>query len=301
MSEWTRPGIAGLVKAAMPRTVRGHLWRAKRWWLRRRGRPFPFCVSEPHAQRSLNCCIASNQYGAYCLPISGLHRRPAMAILSGEVWEPDTIDMIVSHCQSGDIIHAGTFYGDFLPPLAAATVRAGGKVWGFEPNPESYRCAAITLQLNQIGNVELINAGLGEQSDRRFLVTQQGNVVLSATCYILPNPDDAGSMDCSTVSVQIVAIDDIIPEDRSVSVIHLDLEGYEELALTGAIRTIRKSRPMLIIETVPSDAWISENLLPLGYRITEKVSGNSVFRADQPGAGRKRPLFSERSSKSLSV
>lgn len=281
MGEGTSVGIVGMVKAALPRPVRKRLWHAKQHWRRTRGRPFPFAVGEQQSGRALNCCIAFNEYGAYCLPVSGLHRPAAMSILAGDVWEPLTIDMIVSHCKGGDIIHAGTFYGDFLPPLAAAASRTGRKVWAFEPNPESYRCAAITLLLNQIGNVELINAGLGEQSDRRSLVTHEGDMSLGGTSYIVQDADAPENTGRPAVSVQIVAIDDIVPEDRPVSVIQLDVEGYEEWALTGAMRTIRKNRPMLILETVPNDSWMAQNLLPLGYRFVESVSGNKVFRPDQ--------------------
>jgi len=243
-----------------------------------RGRPFPFVVCEPHSERTLNCCIAYNKFGAYCVPVSCLHKPAAYTVLAGGVWEAHTIDLMVSNSEGGDIIHAGTFFGDFLPALAAASSVAGRKVWAFEPDPESYRCAAITLHLNNINNVELMNAGLGERSDCRPLVTHKGGAALGGQRYVLPNLSDAQEgRSASTTPVRIVTIDDIVPEYRPVSVIQLDIELYEELALTGAMRTIRKYRPVLILETLPSDTWMSENLLPLGYRITESFIDNTVL------------------------
>lgn len=35
-------------------------------------------------------------------------------ILSGKVWEPDTIEFILDHSHGGDIIHAGTYFDDFI-------------------------------------------------------------------------------------------------------------------------------------------------------------------------------------------
>jgi FkbM family methyltransferase len=247
-----------------------------------RGRPFPFLVREPNSERTLNCCIAYNRFGAYCVPVSGLHRPAALSTLAGDVWEAPTINLITSHCNNGDIIHAGTFFGDFLPALGSASLVAGYKVWAFEPNPESYRCAAITLQLNQIVNVELINAGLGERSDCRWLVATKAGIALGGASYISPSRNDAQeTSSVAKIPVRIVSIDDVVPQGRPISVIHLDVEGYEERALTGAMRMIRKYRPILILETMPTDSWISKNLLPLGYGVTEKVLDNSVLRASK--------------------
>jgi FkbM family methyltransferase len=272
-----------LVKTALPRRSR---WSLQKFALRRRarGRPFPFSVHEPQSGRTLNCCIAYNRYGAYCVPASGLHRPAALYVLAGEVWEAPTIDLMASCCASGDIIHAGTFFGDFLPALAAACSAVGHRVWAFEPNPESYRCAAITLQLNQIANVELINAGLGERADHRILVTVEDRVSLGGASYLLPAVEaaDPPPPSAGATSVPIVTIDETVPEDRPISVIQLDVEGYEERALSGAMRTIRRHRPLLILETVPGEKWMSANLLPLGYRIAESFLENTVVRPSPP-------------------
>jgi hypothetical protein len=62
------------------------------------------------------------------------------------------------NCQSGDIVHAGPYFGEFLPALADVA----DNVWAFEPKEENYRCAVITQMINQLHNVELHNAALGE-------------------------------------------------------------------------------------------------------------------------------------------
>jgi FkbM family methyltransferase len=275
--------IASVVKTAIPRHVRRRLQAARwRFALRRRatGKPFRFNVAEPQSRHVLNCCIAYNRHGAYCVPASGLHRPAALVVLAGDVWEEPTIDLIVSHCWNGDIVHAGAFFGDFLPALAAAASRVGNRVWAFEPSPESYRCAAITLRLNQIDNVTLMNAALGEQSGRRELVTQSGRVALGGASHIAGGRNGPELRRAQTTPVEIVTIDDVVSEDRSVSVIQLDVEGYEERALTGAMRTIRRRQPLLILETIPSEVWVSENLSPLGYRVAGTVFENTVLRTD---------------------
>jgi hypothetical protein len=63
----------------------------------------------------LQCCVSYNKYGGYCLPLSSLHRPAAQKILSEDVWEPDTIEFMRMNSMGDDIVHAGTYYGDFIP------------------------------------------------------------------------------------------------------------------------------------------------------------------------------------------
>ena len=122
----------------------------------------------------LQCCIAYNKYGGFCVPISSRHRPAAQKILSGDIYELDTIEFLTSHSNGGDIVHAGTYFGDFLPALSQS-LTLDAKVWAFEPNPENYRCAQITTYINELQNVELTNAGLGERRDSLAMVTSDAS------------------------------------------------------------------------------------------------------------------------------
>jgi FkbM family methyltransferase len=273
--------VKSLAKTILPRRLQSTLRRMAHE-RKIRGTPFPFVVTlPPQSDNALNCCVAYNKYGAYCVPISGLRRPAALHVLAGDVWEAPTLDFMAAHCRDGDIIHAGTFFGDFLPPLSCS-VSNSAKIWAFEPHPESYRCASITIQLNQLRNIEIMNAGLGEHRGSQLLVTTDfSGVPLGGASQIAPNSkDEWNARGHSTVPIQIATIDDVVPEARSVSIIQLDVEGYEQRALTGALRTIRQHRPILIIETLPDDKWMLENLIPLGYRVTERILENVILRCD---------------------
>jgi hypothetical protein len=75
----------------------------------------------------LQCYIAYNQYGGYCVPQSSHHRPAAQRILSGTLWEPKTIAFMMTYCGTGDIVHAGTYFGDIVPALSQACA-PGAKV-----------------------------------------------------------------------------------------------------------------------------------------------------------------------------
>ena len=223
----------------------------------------------------LQCCIAYNKYGGYCVPLSSRHRPAAKKVLAGDVWEPETIEFLMSHCEDGDIVHAGTFFGDFLPALPQ-TLAPSAKVWAFEPNPENYLCAKITTSINGVENkIELMNAGLGERRESLSMITTDTDGrSLGGSSRIINN-----NCEKDAITVPIVPIDEIVPSDRKVSVIQLDVEGFEQSALSGALRTIRRCRPILILETLPEERWLSENIFRLGYRSQGVIHGNTILRA----------------------
>jgi len=198
-------------------------------------------------------------------------------VFRGDVHEPRTIDFVVSHCKDGDIVHAGAYFGDFLPALSRACI-PGAKIWTFEPNPENYRCALITLDINGLRNVELTNAALGERQDSLVMLTidAKGSPLGGGSRILAPG--SAASPE-ATATVPSVAVDEVVPPDRRVSVIQLDVEGYEQQALAGALGTIQRCLPVIVVETLPADDWLSENILRLGYRVAPEseyeLNGNN--------------------------
>jgi FkbM family methyltransferase len=265
-----------LLKAIIPGRIQTAVWQAMH--LKMRGRPFPFLIDHALGGSALNCCIAYNRYGGYCVPLSGMHRPAVRFVLGGEVWEAATIEFLASRRLGGDIVHAGTYFGDFLPALSRM-LPDGARVWAFEPNWESYRCARITIDINGLDNVRLLHAAVGERAGTLDLITgEQGRGALGGASHIVSERETAHrSPTLRTERTRVVAIDEIVPETRAVSVIQLDVENYEQWALCGALRTIRRCRPLLVLETLPEKGWMVQNLEPLGYRQEATVADNFVL------------------------
>jgi len=190
---------------------------------------------------------------------------------------------MTARCGDGDIVHAGTYFGDFLPALSKACA-SDRKVWAFEPNNENFRCANITLLINDIHNVELMNAGLGERVETLTMGTVDANgEALGGGSRVVSQPSDSSK---GLQSVEIFPIDNVVPQDRHVSIVQLDVEGYEEKALRGAIKTIRRCLPILILEDWPGSnlvesKWFSENLSPLRYTAVDQIHGNIVLNPNK--------------------
>lgn len=220
----------------------------------------------------LACRTAYNQWGGYCVPLSASYRPAARKILAAKVWEPDTITFMANNAADGDIIHAGTFFGDFIPALSSA-VAAGRRVWAFEPNPDNFRCAEITISLNKADNVVLQHAALGDVIGSLPMEVRDAiGRSLGGASHLVADADGP-----TVTMVPVVTIDSAVPSDRKITVLQLDVEGFEQNALIGALETIRLWRPILILETLPEPGWLSENILSLGYRHDRRLYDNWVL------------------------
>lgn len=218
--------------------------------------------------------IAYNTLGGYVVPTSSSFRNCSQHILNGRVFEPRMPDFVARHVGTGDIVHAGTFFGDFLPAFSRA-MAPGARVWAYEPVEENYVCARATLELNRVDNVVLQFAGLGAKSATGVVVTTDAaGAALGEVAYISTSLPAQGGV---TEDICIVSIDETVPADRWVSIIQLDVEGFEQPALEGALRTIARCRPILVLETLPPAAWVKRHLAPLGYRVREGVHANVVL------------------------
>jgi FkbM family methyltransferase len=260
--------MKAILARAIPASVRPL---ARRVYRKLSGKPIAWTPEKYHALSALKCQIAYNKYGGYCVPESSRHRPASAAILSNEVWEPLTIDFMQSECRGGDLVHAGTFFGDFLPALSQALAE-DAKLWAFEPSMENYRCAKITAEINALSNVLLTHAALGAQQHRASVKTTDEVLgALGGLACIAVNGDE---------SVEIVRIDDVV-DGRAVSVVQLDVEGYEKEALAGALGTIERCRPVLILEVLGTgllcSQWFAENILSRGYREIARLHDNVAF------------------------
>ena len=218
--------------------------------------------------------IASNLHGRYCVPASSSHRPAAATILDGKVWEAETIAFLTAHCADGDIVHAGTYFGDFLPALSAG-VAPGAHVWAFEPSAEHFQCAEATLGLNDIENVTLAHAALGEAAGTALLRIGAAGKPPRGGASAIKRRRRPGRI---YEEVRVVTIDEAVPLDGRVSIIQLDVEQYEQQALAGGLSTIRRCRPVLVLENLPTDpSWFEEHVLGLGYAKIAELDRNIAF------------------------
>ena len=203
-----------------------------------------------------------NKYGVYSIPKEIAYTYNAQTILDGDVHEDTTIDYIRSIC--GNIIHAGSGFGDFLPALKNCD-----KVWAFEPNKLMYESSLSTISLNQLDNVEIFPYAIGEYDGECTLQhIDENGLEMGPRSEI----GDVG------YGVEMVKLDSIIPKDCKISLIHLDLEGYEFEALKGAKEIIERDKPIIVLEIDSRAVNYNNFMLSLNYVTHKQLIYNSNER-----------------------
>ncbi len=216
---------------------------------------------------------AKNKYGKYAIPVGMEDTIICNTLIadSGVIWERDTLDYIENQTLQGDIIHAGAFIGDFVPCLSSLVPNY--KVICFEPSELNYKACLETIKINNLNNVELHQRVLGDvNSIVKFLVSYEGKP--EGPMSAVTTNDKYG------IDTECITLDSILDQDRPVTLIHLDVEGYETKALQGAVNTIERFKPLLLIEKYKQqeqDSFFNFLLNDLGYVDSGEVGGNRIL------------------------
>lgn len=145
--------------------------------------------------------------------------------------DQNALPLILKHIKVGDVVvDGGAFIGDHTVAYAKA-VGESGKVYAFEPNREAFDCLAYNT-----GKLPQVVARTWGLSDALHDVGFVPNENAGASHFQVTGENDAG-MDML----------DFLRLDQC-NLIKLDIEGFEVRALKGAAKTIKRCRPVLVVE-----------------------------------------------------
>lgn len=127
--------------------------------------------------------------------------------------------------------------------LFSRIVGLAGQVHAFEPVPDNRECLMANLKLNEASNIKVNPFALGEElSTTKIYVPFDG---VSGSLRAHAKPDD-----CKIIDIDVSTLDNYVNENdlTRVDFIKADIEGAEFLMLKGAEDTLRKYRPILMLE-----------------------------------------------------
>lgn len=186
-------------------------------------------------------------------------------------------DRLYALPKAGDVvIDVGANIGETALTMAA-TVGKSGKVFAFEPDPRIRARCERNFELNSFSNLDLVPYALSDAPAKHqlFCMSERnpaGNRILAE-----------GSGD--SVSIESIRLDDFLADKKvSVSLIKIDVEGFEYNVIRGAEATIRRDRPVLFIELSDSNlrangitaVMLLELVESFGYQITRADTGGVV-------------------------
>ena len=128
--------------------------------------------------------------------------------------------------------------------LSAALVGPSGSVLAVEPNPANARMLEASRALNGFGHVTVAQVAAGRDTGLLVLNASHSNGTTA------PAPDDIDRL-LAAVTVPAVRLDALVPADRRIDLIKVDVEGAEYNALLGGRETIARCRPAIISEFSP--------------------------------------------------
>lgn len=175
--------------------------------------------------------------------------HPSMRGLSEVIYlfgvhEPLTTAVYLKSLQPGDhVIEVGGNIGYYML-LARQQVGGSGRILIFEPVPENY--AILSENAKPYDNIETLPCAVSRESgETEFHVSEIPNW---GSLFYADNLNMT-----NTIQVPVVRLDDIVKqhEDLRPSLLHMDIEGGEILAMDGAWQTIERFKPHLLIEYHP--------------------------------------------------
>jgi FkbM family methyltransferase len=196
-----------------------------------------------------------NKYGVFAIPEEVEYTYNAKTIINGGVHEETTIEYIRS--IGGNVIHAGSGFGDFLPGLKDCN-----KVFAFEPNPLMYQCSLETINLNNLTNISLYPYALGDTDGKSRLKVMDGSIEMGPRSEIGDG-----------IEVKMVRLDTFITE--KIHLIHLDIEGYEFEVIRGAKQLIERDKPIIVLEIDKRAVDYNNFMKKLNYEPYKQLIYNS--------------------------
>ncbi|HIA37207.1 MAG TPA: FkbM family methyltransferase [Flavobacteriales bacterium] len=183
------------------------------------------------------------QYG-FCMEIDpvkdmGLER----SIYYTGTYEKGTLYIMEYLLEEGNIfVDVGANIG-LMSIFASYIVKGTGKVFAFEPNPNTLEILKRNIELNGISNIETSNKAIGNTSGTSKLYDHWDSSRGSASLHE-PN------YSTDSYPVNVISLRDHFGNNgQQIHLIKMDIEGYELEALNGAKELIASSAaPMLIIE-----------------------------------------------------
>jgi FkbM family methyltransferase len=178
--------------------------------------------------------------------------------------EPDVAPVFLSYARkaAGFIdVGANTGFYSMLAHAANKNIR----IWAFEPNPAVYRKLEHHIRINDMTKCcQPYAMALGESSGAVKL-----QVPADATMAHIVGENDDG------ILVDIQPLDLAVPEQDTVDLVKIDVEGHELAVFRGMRRILSQQRPPVFFECLPGSPSLEmEELLgAAGYRLYHLRTG----------------------------
>lgn len=193
----------------------------------------------------------------------------------GQTCDPPLCRALLEPLQPGDtFLDIGSHVG-YLSLLALQEVGPSGRVFAFEPNPETFRILTLNALINRAGHLHALNCAL---SDRSGTATFHVNETAEGMSSLHDGRDETRPdyRDLRPIQVMTATLDELDALDLfdKVRVVKIDVEGFEMNVIRGGLGFFQRHRPEVVVfevnNSIPgqpagADRPIRDLLHGLGY------------------------------------
>lgn len=162
-------------------------------------------------------------------------------------YEPNAFSYLDKLLKPGMVLIDGGANAGVFTLFAASKVGDHGKVFSFEPSRREFQKLSKNIRINRFNNIEISQKALWHRPGTVELhiaqPPQTGHNTLGKFAY-------AGTAESSVEKVEAFTLDDWARDKKlsRLDVLKLDLEGAEDFVLQGSWETLKKFRPIVLIE-----------------------------------------------------
>lgn len=160
------------------------------------------------------------------------------------------IEYIPTH---GVVVDVGACIGDHTLSYSKM-VGASGVVHAFEPNPVAFECLARNMIPYR--NVVCYRLALGSK-EGRAVIANPSELNIGANIIAVTEQSDA--------PIKVVTLDHVAKDWKLLDFIKIDAEGMEPDILEGAMETIKRLQPVILVE-------INKSILKARFRSTRDIT-----------------------------
>ena len=173
--------------------------------------------------------------------IKSLIKKLPIAFTKNQLYDAQTVKILKKICRpDSNCIDVGCHKGEMLDLILKFAPK--GQHDCFEPLPDLY---TGLIQKKYPPNCYFHEVALSRESG-----TTSFNYVVSNPSYsgILRRRYDRPNEEDTIITVRTELLDNIIPSDKMINFIKIDVEGAEMLVLEGAQKTINRCKPIIVFE-----------------------------------------------------
>jgi FkbM family methyltransferase len=181
-------------------------------------------------------------------------------------WEPHIVSVFKQYVKDGMVaIDIGANIGAHTLILSKL-VGDSGKVIAFEPCKVNHDILVHNCIINKSKNTDIHKLGCGDKKKSMFIESRWNTTEKEDNygCVVLQS-DQRNKED---EQIHIIPVDDL--QLQKVDFMKIDAEEMEDKVLKGCMATIKRCKPIIIVEIHPNDVnKVSQIIFELNYNLTQ--------------------------------